>query len=324
MSVRALARKYREALQKRTEALMRFRPFRILRDAIRKWMGSNIMHLSAALAFYATFSLAPLLVIILSIAGWTAGDEMVREQLYTQLSDLMGPRASMTVREMTDHVFRPGRSTLAAVIGIGTVIFGATSLFTELQHSLNRIWHTPDKPPPEGIIPWLQGRLLSAGMVLVVLFLLLASLLFTALFSAASGFMASHLHFSLPVWGVMGFIIALGGEMLLFSVIFKVLPHVKLRWKDVWWGAITTALLFEGGKWVVGWYLGSGLVAYAYGTAGSIVLLLLWVYYSAIIVLTGAVLTQVRANDRELSPVKPVDLMATGPSGPVRTKKGRP
>jgi membrane protein len=295
-----------EAVRRRMAPHKGVRSISILRDAVRKWMGTHILHLSASLAFYAVFSIAPLLVIVLSIAGWTVGEEVVRGQIYHQLTDLMGQQASEAVREMLERPPKTGGGVMSTLLGIGTVIFGATSLFAELQHSLNRIWHTPDKPPPEGIIPWLEGRLISAGMVLVVLFLLLLSLMFTALFSFASGFMTTRLHFTLPVWGLMGFVIALGGEILLFALIFKVLPHIKLRWKDVWWGAIVTALLFEAGKWVVGWYLGSGMVASA---AGPIVVLLLWIYYSAIIILSGAVLTQVRANHRELSPVAPVDLM---------------
>ncbi|HEX2747152.1 MAG TPA: YihY/virulence factor BrkB family protein [Verrucomicrobiales bacterium] len=299
----------------------------ILRKAVCKWMDAHILHLSASLAFYTVFSLTPLLVIVLSVAGWAVGDELVSRQVFQQLNDLMGSEASVKIHEMVNSAQNHGRSLPATLVGIGTALFGATSLFMELQHSLNRIWHTPDKPPPEGIIPWLQGRLLSAGMVLVVLFLLLASLLFTGLIGAASGFMSSRLQFSLPVWSVMGFVIAVGGEILLFALIFKVLPHVKLKWKNVWWGALVTTLLFEAGKWVVGWYFSSGLISASYGAAGPIVLLLLWVYYSAIIVLSGALLTQVRADHWDLVPLDTVDLMDTG-QGPeprkAKRKKGKP
>ncbi len=299
----------------------------ILRESVRKWMDTHILHLSASLAFYTVFSITPLLVIVLSVAGWAVGDDLVSEQVYRQLNELMGPDASRKIHEMVDSARDHGRSLAATLVGIGTALFGATSLFMELQHSLNRIWHTPDKPPPEGIIPWIEGRLLSAGMVLVVLFLLLVSMLFTGLFSAASGFMSARLHFSLPVWGVMGFLIAVGGEILLFALIFKVLPHVKLKWRNVWWGAVVTALLFEAGKWVVGWYLSSGLVSASYGAAGPIMLLLVWVYYSAITILTGALVTQVRANHWDLVPKESVDLMDTGQrpkAGKAKRKKGKP
>jgi membrane protein len=282
---------------------------RVLRATVLKWMDCHILHLSASLAFYTVFSLAPLLVIVLGIAGWAAGDDVVQAQVYHKLSDLMGPKASEIVQDMVKSAMKHGRGWAATLVGIGTAVFGATSLFMELQHSLNRIWHTPDKPEPSGIIPWMKGRLLSAGMVLVVLFLLLVSLLFTAIFSVASSFMSARLHLSFPLWGPLGFFLAIGGEILLFALIFKVLPHVKLRWRDVWWGSIVTALLFEAGKWLVGWYLGSGLITYAYGAAGPVVLLLLWVYYSAIIILSGAVLTEVRANHRALRPGGTVDLM---------------
>jgi membrane protein len=282
---------------------------RVLRATVCKWMDSHILHLSAALAFYTVFSLAPLLVIVFGIAGWAVGDDVVQAQVYHKLSDLMGPKATESVQEMVKSSMKEGRGVMATLVGIGAALFGATSLFMELQHSLNRIWHTPDKPEPSGLIPWLEGRLISAGMVLVVLFLLLVSLLFTAIFSAASSFMTARLHLSFPLLGPMGFIIAVGGEILLFALIFKVLPHIKLRWRDVWWGAIVTTILFEAGKWFVGWYLGSGLITLEYGAAGPVVLLLLWVYYSAIIILSGAVLTEVRASHRALRPGGKVDLM---------------
>ncbi len=271
------------------------RPSRFLRIVVLKWIDDNILRLSAGLAFYAVFSLAPLLVIVLHIAGWAVGDDTVRAQVTHQVQEMMGDKPANVVFDMIKGTYHPRKSLIATYIGVFSVLFGATSLFAELQHSLNVIWRQDDQKPRGGIINWIQGRLISAGMVLAILILLLASLVFAALMSAASNFMAEHLHVSFSAWGLMGFSVALVGEILLFALIFKALPHVRMKWGDVWWGAIVTAVLFEAGKWVVGWYLGSGLVG-DYGATGSVVLLLLWVYYSAIIVLTGAVLTQVRAR----------------------------
>lgn len=276
---------------------------RLLVETALKWNTDNVLRLSAALAYYAIFALSPLLVIVLSMAGLAYGDEAVRGQLDDQLRGLMGPRAAATVQEMVAGAMQPKKSVIATGLGIFMLIFAATSLFAEMQHSLNVIWGTEKQSDStsgsllrEGIVAWLRARMLSLGMVLVILFLLLVSLTFTGVF----GFLASHLTsvstLPVPLWGWLGFAVSVTGEVILFALLFKVLPDVKSPWRQVWWGASTTAVLFEAGKWGLSWYLSSEAVSSSYGAAGSIVLLLLWVYYTAIIILTGAELTQVRSR----------------------------
>ena len=275
---------------------------RLFTETALKWNDDNVLRLSAALAYYAIFALAPLLVIVVSLAGVAFGDEAVRGQLDEQLRGLMGSKAAATVQDMVAGATPAKKSLIATGIGIFMLIFAATSLFAELQHSLNVIWGTEKQSDRshsmlrDGIIAWLRGRLLSLGMVLVILFLLLISLIFTGLFS----FLASHLtamsNLPVPLWGWMGFGVSLVCEVVLFALLFRVLPDIKSPWPHLWWGAGTTALLFEVGKWGLGLYLSSPVVASSYGAAGSIVLLLLWVYYTAIIILTGAELTQVRSR----------------------------
>ena len=276
--------------------------WRLLSETALQVNNDNVLRLSAALAYYAIFALAPLLVIVLSVAGSAFGDEAVRGHLDDQLRGLMGAKTAATVQDMVAGAMQPRKSVTTAVLGIGMLIFAATSLFAEMQHSLNVIWGAEKQSDPgisllrDGIVSWFRTRLLSLGMVLVILFLLLVSLVFTSVFS----FLASHLKAisSLPIqfWGIVGFVVSFICEVMLFALLFKVLPDVKFPWRHVWWGAATTAGLFEAGKWALAWYLGQEAVISSYGAAGSIVLLLLWVYYTAIIILTGAELTQVRAR----------------------------
>lgn len=272
-----------------------------MRETAYEWNNDNVLRLSAALAFYAIFALAPLLVIILSLAGLAFGDEAVRGQLEQQLRELMGSKAAAAVQEMVARAMQPGKSVLATILGIIMVIFGATSLFAEMQHSLNVVWGAEKQSDRgtvfrDGVITWLRTRLLSLGMVLVILFLLLVSLVFTGVFSFLAGHLAAASRLPFPLWGWLGFAVSFAGEVGLFTLLFKVLPDVKFPWRHVWWGAITTAVLFEAGKWALGWYLSSEVVASGYGAAGSIVLLLLWIYYTSIIILTGAEITQVRSR----------------------------
>ena len=276
---------------------------RLIVETALKWNTDNVLRLSAALAYYATFALSPLLVIVLSLAGVAYGDEAVRGQLDEQLRGLMGPKAAAAVHEMVTASGQAGKSLVATGIGIFMLIFAATSLFAEMQHSLNVIWGTEKQSDTgsgsllrDGLASWFRTRLLSLGMVLVVLFLLLVSLTFTGVF----GFLASRLNaissLPVPLWGGLGYIMSVLGEVVLFALLFKVLPEARIPWRQVWWGAGTTTLLFEAGKWGLSWYLSSDVVSSSYGAAGSIVLLLLWIYYTAIIILTGAELTQVRSR----------------------------
>ena len=277
-------------------------PFRrLIAETFVEWQDDNILRHSAGLAYYAIFALAPLLVILLSIAGAIFGEEAVRGQLYHELRDLMGAKAAAIVQDMVAGTLQPRRSVPATVFGIVMLIFAATSLFAEMQHSLNVIWgkeRQSDRGPvwKQGVITWLRTRLLSLGMVLVILILLLASLVMTGIFSYIASRVEVVSDLPFPLWGWVGFFVSLGFEIILFALLFKGLPDVRFPWRHVWWGAGVTALLFEAGKWGLSWYLSSDLISSGYAAAGSVILLLLWVYYTSIIILTGAELTHVRVR----------------------------
>jgi membrane protein len=264
----------------------------VLETTAREWSVHNVDRLSAALAFYAVFSLAPLLVIVLAVAAAFFGEQAVHGQVDNELEALMGREVAAALQGMVSTAISPQRSSLATVTGVAMLFFASTSLFTEMRHSLNVIWGVADHAQRGGILGWIWSRALAFAMVLVVLVLLLASLVFTGVFAFASTYAADRFFVPPWVWGGLGTGLALAGEIVLFALVFKILPDLRLPWGPIWTGAVVTALLFEAGKFGLGWYLSRGPVASIYGAAGSIVLFLLWVYYNAVIVLTGAEFTQ--------------------------------
>lgn len=294
-------------------------PFRrLIAETFREWQDDNILRHSAGLAYYAIFALAPLIAIVLSVAGAAVGEDAVRGPLYGELRALMGTEAAKIVQEMVVGSMQQKKSVVATVLGIGMLVFAATNLFAELQHSLNVIWgkeRQSDRGPMlrTGIITWIRTRLLSLGMVLVILFLLLVSLVLTGVFSYITSHITLVSNLPFPLWGWTGFCFSLVCEVALFALLFKALPDVRFPWRHVWWGAGVTALLFEAGKWLLGWYLSSGLISSGYTAAGPIVLLLLWVYYTSVIILTGAELTHVRVRLCGEHPAIPVQKKTHSP-----------
>ena len=275
---------------------MKLPSFRLFHEIVAKWSQDNVMRMSAALAYYAVFSISPLLIIVLSTAGYFFGQDAVRGQLNNELTDLMGEKAALSVQEMVKSASHPQQSLVATAVGIATLVFGATGLFVEMKDALNTIWGLERIKVRGSIWGFIRTRLLSFGMVVVILFLLLVSMVLTAVFAYMSQFFAGHLNLPPAVWGWMGFGVALTCEIILFGVLFMVLPDAKNPLLDVWVGAGVTALLFEAGKWALAWYLGRESTASSFGAAGSLVVLLMWIYYSAMIVLTGAEFTQAMAN----------------------------
>lgn len=277
---------------------MNHRWVQVLQETAREWSLHNVDRLSASLTFYAVFSLAPLLVVVLGVAGTFFSEQAVHGQVNHELEALMGPTVAAGVQGLVEAAVLPQPSALATWIGVAALFFMATSLFAELRHSLNVIWGVPDHAQRGGILGWLWSRMLSFAMVLVVLLLLLASLAFTGMFTFASTYAADHFFVPPRVWGWLGTGVALGGEIILFALVFKILPDLRLRWLHVWTGALVTAILFEAGKFGLGLYFAHGPSTSAYGAAGSLFLFLLWIYYNAVIVLTGAEFTQVNARLR--------------------------
>jgi len=254
------------------------------------WSDANALRLSAALAYYSIFSIAPLLVLAVGIAGWFFGAEAVTGQLQDDLQGLMGGRAADVIQSMVKSTSRPSTSLLATVIGLVTLLIGASGVFGQLKDALNAIWSV--KVKSGGWRIYLRQQLLSFGMVLVIGFLLLVSFVLTTVLNAFSHWVEAILRLPSWVWGGAGVVLSLLVVTLLFALIFKVLPDVKIHWRHVWTGAAFTALLFEVGKFGLAFYLGRAGTTSSFGAAGSVVLILLWVYYASCIVLFGAEFTK--------------------------------
>ncbi len=263
---------------------------------LREWTQDNILRLSAALSYYTVFSLAPLLILLLMVCGSMFGPEAVQGHLSGQLTRIMGPRPAAALEEMIAGAMKPPSGTWAAMASVAALIFGASGVFGEVKDALNRIWGAPEKKKVTAIWNWTRTRLLSFGMVVSIMFLLLVSFAFSTFLSFASTWFSERFQVHPDVWSALGFLTSLAVETVLFALVFRVLPDVRFPWRDVWWGAAATALLFEAGKWALSWYLGRESTASTYGAANSLMLLLLWIYYSSIIVLTGAEITQVRSR----------------------------
>jgi len=279
--------------------------FSLLRQTFQEWLQDKVPQLGAALAYYTVFSLAPLILILLAIVGVVFRDDPAGawDKLTQQMSYFLDPSAVQVVQEIAQKASQPGKSTLATLIGIALALFGASGVFGQLQDALNTIWGVKAKPG-RGIWGFLRARFLSFAMVAGICFLLLVSMALQAMLKIFSEYVQSVLPGGLAVALTVYLIFDFGIVVLLFAMIFKFLPDVKIQWRDVWIGAIVTALLFGLGKWLLGLYLGSGAASSAYGAASSLITLLLWVYYSSQILLFGAEFTQVYAArvGRELAP----------------------
>ncbi|HEX4706369.1 MAG TPA: YihY/virulence factor BrkB family protein [Candidatus Udaeobacter sp.] len=279
--------------------------FSLLKQTFQEWLQDKAPQLGAALAYYTVFSLAPLILVLLAIVGVIFRDDPAGawNKITQQMSYFLDPSAVQVVQNIAEKASQPGKSTIATIIGIALAIFGASGVFGQLQDALNTIWGVKAKPT-QGIWGFLRNRFLSFAMVAGICFLLLVSLAIEALLKAFSHYVQSVLPggmvIALAVYLVFDFAVV----VLLFAMIFKFLPDVKIQWRDVWIGAAMTAILFGIGKWLLGFYLGSGAAGSAYGAASSLITLLLWVYYSSQILLFGAEFTQVYAQraGRELEP----------------------
>ncbi len=273
--------------------------FNLLKDTFREWREDGANRLAAALAYYTTFSLAPLLVLIIAIAGLAGGREAAQTQTMAQVEDLLGVEGREFVEGMIDSASRPTTGLTATIIGAVTLFFGALGVFGELQNSLNTIWEVKPKPA-KGLVDAVQRfilrRLLSFTMVLGIGFLLLASLVVSAVISAFAEYIGTHWPMADFWLELINFLISFLVVTVLFAMIFKFLPEIKIAWKDVWLGAAVTSGLFSLGKFLIGLYLGRSEVGNTFGAAGSLAILLIWIYYSAQILFFGAEFTQVYAN----------------------------
>ena len=281
--------------------------FALLKQTFQEWLQDKAPQLGAALAYYTVFSLAPLVLVLLAIVGVLFRDDPggAWNKITEQLSYFLDASAVQVVQNIAQQASQPGKSTIATIIGVALALFGASGVFGQLQDALNTIWGVKAKPT-RGIWGFLRNRFLSFAMVAGVCFLLLVSLTLESLLKAFSHYVQSVLPGGLMVAMSVYLIFDFAVIVLLFAMIFKFLPDVKIQWRDVWIGAVMTAILFGVGKWLLGLYLGSGAAGSAYGPASSLITLLLWVYYSSQILLFGAEFTQVYA-DRAGREVKPAE-----------------
>ena len=277
--------------------LINVRPWLVLLKQISKsWVDDYVPSMGAALAYYTMFSLAPLLLIVISVAGLVFGEDAARGEIEVQLRSLMGARGASAVQDLLSSVHQPAEGMAATVLGVLLLLIGATTVFGELQDSLDRIWRVPARAASSGWFTLVRARLLSFGMILAMGFLLIVSLVVSA------GLVTMGRWWE-PIFGEWLALAtatnAIGGFLLvatLFAFIYKVMPRASVQWKDVWDGALFTALLFTLGKSLIGLYIGRSGVVSGFGAAGSLVVILLWVYYSAQIFLIGAEFTWGYAN----------------------------
>jgi len=268
--------------------------YSLVRETISEWVNDRASRKGAALAFYTVFSLAPILILSIAIAGVFFGKQAARGEIFTQVRDLLGPSGAMAIQAMVESASHPGAGALATIIGFGTLFIGATTALVELKDGLDQIW---DVPPERmrGFWYFVRKRLLSFGLILSLGFLLLVSLALSAALSVLARKWGPQ---DATAWVLEGlnFLFSFALVTLLFAMIYKILPSVRIAWRDVIIGAVITALLFSIGKFAIGLYLGNSAIASSYGAAGSVILVLVWVYYSAQIFLLGAEFTKVYAH----------------------------
>ncbi len=264
-------------------------------ETFQKWNADKAPRLGAALAYYTTFSLVPLLVLSITIAGLAFGKEAAEQSIMAQIESMMGPQSASAIHQMLVIAQKPASGLLASLIAIGTLLFGASGVFAQLQDALNTVWGI-DVKTNRGVWGTIKDRFLSLLAVLGTAFLLLVSLVLSAALSAFGTLYLSWMPGQESVLHVTDLIVSLTFITVLFAMMFKLLPDAKIAWRDVWVGAGLTSLLFTLGKVLIGLYLGKAEVGSAYGTAGSLVIMLVWVYYSSQIFLFGAEFTSVYAN----------------------------
>jgi membrane protein len=294
----------------------------LVKAAITSWIADFAPSMGAALAYYTVFSIAPLLIIVIAVAALVFGQDVAQQGILDQARGLLGDESAAAIETMLANAQRPKQGALAGVLSAITLLVGATTVFAELESDLNRIWKvTPQKA--SGLWHFIRTRILSIGMILAIGFLLLVSLIVSAALAAWGKYWGSLFGEMEVLLQIANFVVSIGVITVLFAILYKLLPQTPIRWRDVWVGAAVTALLFAFGKFLIGMYIGRSGVASAYGAAGTLVVLLVWVYYSAQIFLLGAEFTRAYAvahgSLRTQQPARgPVDV---GTAEPVRAAK---
>jgi membrane protein len=264
----------------------------VIKKTFTRWNDADPFRQSAIIAFYAIFSLPALLVILITIAGYLFGEDAVRGNISQEIAGMLGSDAANMIELMVANAVESDASTLMMIVGIGILIFGATTVFFQLQKSLNRIWGVVPKPD-KAFMKYLRDRLFSFGLILAIGFLMMISLVITSMLTAFSGLIQQYVpEFLMVIFHIVNVLVSLLVIATLFALMFKILPDAKIRWKSVWVGASVTAVLFEIGKYALGIYFSEADPASMYGAAGSIILILLWISYVCMILFFGAEFTK--------------------------------
>jgi membrane protein len=269
----------------------------LMKRALSAWSDDYAPSMGAALSYYTLFSITPMLVIVIAVTGFFFGDDAVRGEVAAQLNGLLGAEGASAVEQMLQSANKPAEGAVAALVSVGVLILGATTALGELQNDLDRIWRAPSVTRRGGIRGFARSRLLSIAMILAVAFILVVSLVFSAVLAAVGKWWGAWF----GGWELLAHVLDLFASFalmtVLFALIYKIVPSVHIQWRDVWVGAAVTSMLFAIGKVLIGLYLGRSGVSSGFGAAGSLVLLMVWVYYSAQIFLIGAEFTWVYAHE---------------------------
>jgi membrane protein len=286
--------------------------WQITRWTIQSWWNDHALRLAAALSYYITFSLAPLLLIVIAVAGLLMGNDSARNAILQQARTLIGNSGADALAEMMKGAHKPATSVVAGVVGVITLLLGATGVVGQLQDALNTVWHVKPRPG-RGIRGIIRSRFVSFAMVLGIGFLLLVSLVISAALESLGGyFWHGETQFIIEV---LHFLLSTALITVLFAMMFKFLPDVRLKWRNIWFGALVTSLLFSLGKTLTAIYIAKSSIASSYGAAGSLVIILTWVYYSSASFLLGAEFTQAFTQYREGAPEKKQGIIAKQKEG---------
>jgi membrane protein len=267
------------------------------KKTVYSWLGDRAPTMGAAIAYYTVFSLAPMLVMVIAVAGLAFGQKAAEGALFGELADLVGPESAGAVQAMLRSASSTGSGIIATAVGIGTLIIAATAVFGELQSALNVIWKAPATASP-GVWYLVKSRLLSLSIILVIGFLLLVSLVISAALAAFSDYLDRILPGFSVILRVVHLTLSFGFTTVFFAMMFKILPDTPVDWQDVWLGAAVTAGLFTVGKYLISLYIGSSNMASTYGAAGALIIVFVWVYYSAQILLLGAEFAKAYGDQR--------------------------
>lgn len=278
----------------------------IFRTAAQRWLERDAFEHAAALAYCTLFSLAPLVIIVVAVVGIVFGQDAASGQISAAISDLVGQQAAAAVEEAVRRSRLEEAGLLPTILGVGALIFGATTVFAQMQSALNQFWGVKAKPARSGLLTFIFVRLLSLSMVLIIGFLMLTSFVVSLGITAVIEYAKAWVPIPGPLVMLIDLAVSLGATTVLFGMLFKVLPDVRIEWRDVWRGAFITAVLFAIGKYCISLYLTHVAPASTYGAAGSLVLILLWVYYSSLILFFGTCLTiaTILARGEEVQPKK--------------------